>query len=330
VSTIVGLGLALPQHRLAADDGRAVIARHWPHLTAVAVEPVTRYLVRPIEEVFGPHTITERMTIYAQEAPRLARAAATRALAEAGVGPADVDLVISVSCTGYMVPALDVQLANEMGFKPSALRLPLTELGCSGGATALATAHRHLNAEPHAVVLVVCVELCSLTFDPSDLSVDNLTASLVFGDGAAAAVLRSEGHGLQICRAGSRLVPDSSHLLGFQLTDGGFHPILDRHLPRQLEAHLPELVGGFCDQAFEFYAVHAGGPRIFDAVERALLIPAMGLQASRRCFQEVGNLSSASLLFVLAQLGQQAGVGLALAFGPGLCVELLELRAPGG
>ncbi len=330
MSTIVGLGLALPEHRLAVDEGRAIIAKHWPHLTGVAVEPVTRYLVRPIEEVFEARTIAERMTIYAREAPNLAKAAVTRALDEAGVGPAEVDLVISVSCTGYMVPALDVRLANELGFKPSVLRLPLTELGCSGGAMALATAHRHLEAQPQAVVLVVCVELCSVTFDPGDLSIDNLTASLVFGDGAAAAVLMTDGPGLEIRKAGSHLIPESEHLLGFQLTDSGFHPVLGRQLPRELETGLAGVVSGFCDQEVDFYAVHAGGPRIFDAVERALRVPPMGLQASRRCFREVGNLSSASLLFVLAQLTERSGIGLALAFGPGLAVELLELRAARG
>ncbi len=327
MSAIAGLGLALPQHRLSVDEGRAVISRHWPHLTAIAVEPVTRYLVSPIEEVFRARTIDERMTTYAREAPRLAEIAATRALSSAGLSPSDVDLVISVSCTGYLVPALDVRLANQMGFKASVLRLPLTELGCSGGAAALATAHRHLMADPKAVVLVVCVELCSLTFDPADLSMDNLSASLVFGDGASAAVLRAEGPGLQIDKAGSRLISDTESLLGFRLSDGGFHPVLDRHLPRHLEAALPALVSGFCEERLDFYAVHAGGPRIFDAVERALCVPTMGLEPSRASFREVGNLSSASLLFVLSHLEERAGTGLALAFGPGVSVELLQLRA---
>ncbi len=327
MTTIASVGLALPSYRLAADEGRSVIAGHWPHLTALAVEPVTRYLVRPVDVTFRPRTIAERMAVYSEEAPRLAEVAASRALASAGVSPSQVDLLISVSCTGYMVPALDVRLSNSMGFKPSVLRLPLTELGCSGGGAALAAAHRHLQAERTAIVLVVCVELCSLTFDPDDLSLDNLTAALVFGDGAAAAVLRDDGPGLHITKAGSRLIPNTEHLLGFQLRDGGFHPVLDRHLPGRLEAALTELVTTFGGQEMSFYAVHAGGPRIFDAVERALSLPPFGLAASRASFREVGNLSSASLLFVLSRLQPDAGCGLAMAFGPGVSVELLQLTA---
>src|SRR5207237_7885700 len=120
----------------------------------------------------------------------------------------EIDMVISVSCTGYLVPSLEVRLAAEMGMRSDIIRLPLTELGCSGGGAALAAAHRHLAAYPDSRVLVVAVELCSLSFRPDDHSLDNLTASLVFGDGAAAVVLggeRTEGRTLLgvACRLGA-------------------------------------------------------------------------------------------------------------------------------
>jgi predicted naringenin-chalcone synthase len=241
-------------------------------------------------------------------------------------------MVISVSCTGYLVPSLEVRLAAEMGMRADIIRLPLTELGCSGGAAALAAAHRHLAAYPHSRVLVVAVELCSLSFRPDDRSLDNLTAAMVFGDGAAAAVLGGDAgrDGLHLVRATSRLVPNSASVLGFDLRDSGFHVVLDRRLPRLVEAALPGAVADFRAgrriEALDFYAVHAGGPRIFDAVQSALRLDDEALAVSRQVFREVGNLSSASILFSLAALPETPGEGLAIAFGPGVTIELAHLR----
>jgi predicted naringenin-chalcone synthase len=230
-----------------------------------------------------------------------------------------------------MVPSLDVQMAREMGMRADIIRLPLTELGCSGGAAAIAAAHRHLAAYPRARVLVVAVEVCSLSFRPDDQSLDNLTAALVFGDGAAATVMSGDrADGLHLVDATSRLVPNSSAVLGFDLRDSGFHIVLDRRLPRLVEASLAGAVADFRArhriEALDFYAVHAGGPRIFDAVQSALRLRDEALEVSRRVFREVGNLSSASILFSLAGLDDKPGDGLAIAFGPGVTIELAHLH----
>lgn len=330
MATLLGIGTALPDFRLTPDEGRKILGAHWTHLGASRVEPVTRYTILPLDEVFQPRSITERMRLYDREAPRLAEMAVEQALRESGTSAAQVDLLISVSCTGYMVPSLDVRLANRMGFRTDILRLPITELGCSGGGAAIAAGYRHLLSFPDAVVLVVCVELCSLTFNPDDRSLDNLTASLVFGDGAAAVVMAGEGSGLQVTAAGSRLIPDSEGVLGFQLRDAGFHPVLDRKLPRMLATELRGLLESYDHGPFSFHAVHAGGPRIFDAVESALGMPGGALTVSRETFRQYGNLSSASLLFVLAASIKRRGRGLAIAFGPGVSVEFLSLKGGGG
>ncbi len=331
MSSFLGFGTALPAHRVGAAESVAALEAVWPRLRGVArPEPVTRYTVEPIERVVRPHSLGEAMTAYAEHAPRLARAAAERALAAAGLDPGGVDLVISVSCTGYLVPSLDVRLIAEMGMRPDVIRLPLTELGCSGGGAAVAAAHRHLAAYPQDRVLIVAVELPSLSFHPEDRSLDNLTAAFVFGDGAAAAVLSDAEAGLQVISAGSRLLPGSAQLLGFDLRDTGFHVVLDRRLPRLIEHRLGEVVDDFRHRhevgPLDFFAVHAGGPRIFDAVAAALDLPSDALEVSRRVFRQVGNLSSASLLFSLAALPETPGEGLALAFGPGVTVELAHLR----
>jgi alkylresorcinol/alkylpyrone synthase len=333
VSAFLGFGTALPEHAVDSQASFAALQRIWPRLrTAAAPEVATRYTVEPLADVVRNRSLGDAMRSYGEHAPRLARLASTRALVDAKLEPRDIDMVISVSCTGYLVPSLEVRLAAEMGMRADIIRLPLTELGCSGGAAALAAAHRHLAAFPQSRVLVVAVELCSLSFRPDDRSLDNLTAAMVFGDGAAAAVLGGDRHhdGLHLVHATSRLVPNSASVLGFDLRDSGFHVVLDRRLPRLVEASLAGAVADFRAgrriEALDFYAVHAGGPRIFDAVQSALRLDDEALAVSRRVFSEVGNLSSASILFSLAALPETPGEGLAIAFGPGVTIELAHLH----
>jgi predicted naringenin-chalcone synthase len=326
MTRFLGFGTALPPFQLTADASRRALASIWPHLKSAPIEPVIRYTVRPIAETFHSRSLGEQMRQYAREAPRLALEASAKALLEAGVIASEVDAVISVSCTGYMVPALDVQLGAELGLRPNVVRLPFTELGCSGGGAAIGVAHRFLRAEPESVVLVVCVELCSLTFRSDDSSIDNLAASMVFGDGAAATVMADRPGGLQVERVGTQLLPASQDQLGFQLRDDGFHPILDKRLPRVIAERLPAVLEAFGADPGDFQAVHAGGPRIFDAVEQALGLAPGGLDVSREVFRTYGNLSSASILFVLAALPNVPGRGLAITFGPGVTIELASLR----
>lgn len=334
VSALMGFGTALPEHVIDGPATLALLSAYWPRLRGATPEPVTRHLVAPVDWLLRPRGLGETMRAYAEHALRLASLASCRALAAAGVEPRELDLVISVSCTGYLVPSLDVHLAAEVGLRPDVIRLPLTELGCSGGAAAIACAHRHLAAFPADRVLVVAVEVPSLTFQRDDRSVDNLAASLVFGDGAAAVVVGGgAGPGLNVRGVASHLVPDTAGSLGFDLRDAGFHVVLDRRLPQLIERQLGGVVAGFRGrQAVEpagFYAVHAGGPRVFDAVETALGLRDGELALSRRVFREVGNLSSASMLFALAELAREPprGDGLAIAFGPGVTIELAHLSA---
>jgi alkylresorcinol/alkylpyrone synthase len=336
-SVFLGFGTALPEHTIDGATSLSLLSAYWPRLRSATPEPLTRHLVAPIDWLLRARSLGETMRAYGEHAPRLARLASCRALAAAGVEPGQVDLVISVSCTGYLVPSLDVRLAAEIGLRSNVTRLPLTELGCSGGAAAVAAGHRHLAAYPADRVLVVAVELPSLTFQGDDRSLDNLTAALVFGDGAAAAVLGAgpEPDGLarlQVLGAASRLLPDSEDALGFDLRDTGFHVVLDRRLPGLIEDSLAGVVADFTSRQDmgrpAFYAVHAGGPRVFDAVEAALRLDPEALAHSRRVFREVGNLSSASILFSLAALSDRSGDGLAIAFGPGVTIELAHLRGP--
>lgn len=327
MTRFAGFGVALPEYELSPEASLDALSQTWPHLRSAALDAVTRYTVQPVDQVFAPRSLGERMALYRQEAPRLGELAARRALAEADIAPNQVDIIFAVSCTGYMVPGLDVSLANRLGLRGDAIRVPLTELGCAGGGAAIAAAHRHLRLEPTHRALVVCVELCSLNFQPHDKSMDNLTAAMVFGDGAAAALLTGKPGGLEVAATGTRLIPGTELLLGFDLRDDGFHPVLDRRLPRLIEVELGGALAGFGEGHYDFFAVHAGGPRIFDAVERGLGLAEGALEPSRTAFSRYGNLSSASLLVVLSELPNgPLGLGLGLAFGPGVAVEMATLR----
>lgn len=336
MSYFLAFGSALPEYTIDRQESQRALAALWPRLPAAAAgEAVNRHAIAPLADVLRGRSVGEAMTVYAEHAPRLVRTAACQALQHARLRPADIDLVISVSCTGYLVPSLDVRLANQIGLRPDVLRLPITELGCAGGAAAIAAAHRHLLAFPDDHVLVVAVELCSLNFQPGDRSIDNLTAALVFGDGAAATVMTGRPAGIdpafEVVATGEWLLPNSMAALGFDLRESGFHVVLDRKLPRLIAAALAPIVEAFKDRYRmprpDFYAVHAGGPRIFDAVDQALDLAPACLASSRSVFSSVGNLSSASLLFGLAATpAETCGDGLALAFGPGVTVGMAHLR----
>ncbi|HEX4213350.1 MAG TPA: type III polyketide synthase [Candidatus Dormibacteraeota bacterium] len=330
LASISAIATALPEHRLDPERTSDLLCRVFPRLRTVSLQPVTRYSVEPPDQLLRARAVGEAMRLYQRHAPRLAAEACAAALAAAGIAADEIDVVISTSCTGYLCPALDVRLVAGLGMRDDVVRIPLTELGCSGGMTALGLAQRHLEGHPSERVLVVAVELCSLSFQPDDRSIDNLIASMVFGDGAAAAVLTASAPrpgGLELVSTSRRLLPDSAGRLGFDLRDDGFHVVLDPHLPAVIGDRLADAVSGFwTGDAPRFHAVHAGGPRIFDAVERSLHLGEGALASSRRVFDSVGNLSSASILYCLDALPETWGDGLALAFGPGVTVEMARVR----
>lgn len=332
-SGVLAIATAVPEHRLDAAEALVHLRRFFPQLEKMDGDLAalgSRHTCEPVEELLRPRGLTELGQAYLKHAKELALTAACRALRNAGLRGSDIDLVVTVSCTGYLVPSLDVHMAAELGLRPDVLRLPITELGCSAGSAAIAAAHRHLVAYPDDHVLVVAVEVPSLSFQRADRSLDNLTGCLVFGDGAGAAVLGRGGR-LRVVRTASYLVPNTADVLGFDLRDGGFHIVLGRRLPRILRQALPALVAGFGD-AHAFYAVHAAGPRIFKAVEAALSLPPGALDLSREVFGEVGNTSSAAIFFVLEKLmcGGTVGEGLGIGLGPGVSIELMRLAITPG
>jgi alkylresorcinol/alkylpyrone synthase len=337
--SIHGLATAVPSNRVGGDEVLRLIAQLWPRverrvsLFTGELAETQRYLVRPIEETLLPLSPGEQAVRYAAEATPLAIAAAKGALADAGAAVDDIGLLVVASCTGFVLPGIDVQLINHLGLRRDIQRMPFMHFGCAGGAASLARATDWVRAHPEQSALVVAVEVPSLTFRPADTSADNLLSVLVFGDGAGAAVLRGDAMPgrIGIGRTATRLVASSTEALGFERADDGFRVVVSRQLPRLLETNLPGLVDDFVGPAadLDVVALHPGGQAIVDSVVRCLGLSEHHVVATRRVLQRAGNTSSAAILFVLEELGSHlpapTGHGLAAAFGPGLTVELIEL-----
>jgi alkylresorcinol/alkylpyrone synthase len=336
---IDGLGTAVPPHRVDGDEVLRLITQVWPRLerrVSLFTEELAathRFLVRPIGEALLPLSPGEQAVRYAAEATPLAIAAAERAIVDAGTAIADIGLIVVSSCTGFVLPGVDVELINHLELRRDIRRMPFMNFGCAGGAAALTWASDWVRSHPGESALVVAVETPSLTFRPADTSADNLLSVLVFGDGAGAAVLHAgvaPGR-IGIGRTGHQLVASSTDALGFERADDGFRVVVSRQLPRLLETHLPELVNDFIGPAadLDVIALHPGGQAIVDAVTRCLGLRDGQLAATRKVMRSTGNTSSAAILFVLEELAAHLppgnGRGLGAAFGPGLTVELIEL-----
>ncbi len=291
----------------------------------------------PIDDVFRPRRFEERNRAYMEAAVDLGEAALRNALAAAAVEPAAIDLIVTVSCTGYMIPSVDAYLVNRLGLRQDVQRLPVLQMGCAGGTAALIYAADYLEAHPGSTAAVVSIELPSLTLRLDDRSMPNVVSTAIFGDGVAAVVL-GPGTGLRPAMGGRRMYhfADSTALMGYVLRDSGFQIVLDRDVPAQIESHFDAIVFPFlaaCGVALEdvrWCIFHPGSIKILDAAARLLASHGKDVDASRAVLREHGNMSSATILYILDRiLGRPAAAGdraLLLAFGPGFTAHTILLR----
>jgi len=242
----------------------------------------------------------------------------------------------------WRLPSHDA-LINRLGFRSDIKRTPIFGLGCVAGAAGTARASDYLRAFPDHACVLLSVELCSLTLQREDLSVANIIASGLFGDGAAAVVFAGAGRrdsarrGPQILATRSVFYPDTERVMGWDLVDGGFKVVLSAKVPQLATQHIRRDVDSFLGDhqldrgRISHWIAHTGGPKVLDAFQSALELPAQSLERSWRSLSETGNLSSASVLFVLGELldagtAKSGDYGLLLAMGPGFCSELVLLR----
>lgn len=290
----------------------------------------------------GPST-RDRLARYEAEAPALAEAVATRALKQAAVPAAEVSHLVTCSCTGFSNPGVDLALIQRLGLSTHISRTHVGFMGCHGGFNALRVASALAAADPSAVVLTTAVELCSLHFQYSDRG-DQLVANAIFADGAAAVVGTSQpqpatdwGSGWILRHQASVVLPDSGDCMAWTIGDNGFVMQLSPRVPQVIASHLGPFVDatlarlGMQRRDIRSWAVHPGGPRVLTCVEEALGLPDASLQVSRSVLADHGNMSSATIFFILERLRQQAAPlpCVALAFGPGLTCELAVFTEEG-
>ncbi|MEG3176766.1 type III polyketide synthase [Sphingomonas sp. RB3P16] len=274
----------------------------------------------------------ERMRLYAQAAPELSLAAIDALGAQVTLDR--ITHLVVASCTGFVAPGIDQIVAARLGLDPSVERLLVGFMGCYAAVAALRSARHIVRSDPDARVLVLCVELSTLHLQDNP-ALEPLLAMLQFGDGAAAALVTADPHGLALGQPFATTLPDSAALIRWDITDSGFAMHLSGEVPGRIAAGLSDpafaasATGGRAPDQIDGWAVHAGGRSILDAVETSLALPSDALLASRRVLADYGNMSSATLMFVLARLlaGPPIREGVALAFGPGLAAEGFGFRS---
>jgi len=297
-----------------------------------------RNMALPLSRYSKLSGFTEANDAFVEIALDLAEQALLAALDEAKVKPSEVDVVFSTTVTGLAVPTLEARLATRVGLRQDVKRVPLFGLGCVAGAAGLARVYDYLQAYPHHVAVLLAVELCSLTVQREDNSIPNLVASSLFGDGAGVVVATGADRapiGPKVLATRSQTYPDTEDVLGWNIGSNGFQIVLSVEISTIVEKYLGDDIRkfladhGLTTTDVSTWLLHAAGPKVIDAVENVLNLPADALDYTRNSLRDNGNLSSVSVLDILhatmADPPSQGSIGLMIAMGPGFSAELVLL-----
>jgi alkylresorcinol/alkylpyrone synthase len=294
-----------------------------------------RHAVRPIDWYLKPLGWPERTSAYLEGASELFVDAATQALEAAELTASDVDTIVTISSTGIATPSLEARVVARMGFRADVERVPVFGLGCAGGVSGFAIASRLACSRPGSVVLLVAVEVCTLAFRLDELTKANIVATALFGDGAAACILRAyEGDGPAVELSGQHTWPDTLDIMGWRIDPQGFGVIFDRAIPPFAQAHIAPAIsgilarGGLAVEDIDRFACHPGGAKVIAALEHALSLEQGSLDHERAVLADYGNMSSPTVLFVLDRI-LRAGLPrrtLMTAMGPGFTASCVALK----
>lgn len=298
-----------------------------------------RHLAVPLERYPHLNSFGASNDAWIEAALELSTRLLSRLLEQAGLSPRQIHLLTFTTVTGLAVPSLDARLMNRLPFSPTLKRNPIFGLGCLGGAAGVARVHDYLLGHPTEAALLLAVELCSLTLQKEDLSVANIVSSGLFGDGAAAVLMVGDDHllasGPRVLDTRSVFFPDSEDVMGWSISENGFEVVLSPDVPLYARDHLPPALRGFLQEHrlepgdIQHWIAHPGGPKVMQGLCQGLGLPDEALATSQAVLSEVGNLSSASVLYVLERtLGRArpGDRGLLLAMGPAFCAEAVLLQ----
>ena len=353
MSIIVSAKTGFPEHYYPQDSLLAAAQEEWKPKRASVLKPLEqfythvkvngRHLAWPLERYKKSTTFEERNDAYIETALALGEGTICALLDQVHMSPQEIDQLTVISTTGIAVPSLDARLMNRIPFSRGMKRLPLFGLGCVGGAAGIARTADYLQGHPEEAVILFAVELCSLTLQRDDLSMANLVASGLFGDGAAAVLMVGDGHpraqpGLpRVIDSQSQFFPETEHIMGWDVTNSGFKVLLSADIAGLAQSEVRPSMEAFLGRhdltiaGIDHWLVHPGGPRVIQALADGLGLPDEALTLSWETLAEVGNVSSASVLLILdktmKRVQPQAGeFGVLMAMGPAFCAELVLLQ----
>ena len=297
-----------------------------------------RYSIMDPIEVFTKTSFEERNQIYSCEVIKLGEKVLQSALEKAKWQPKDLDYIITVSCTGIMIPSLDAYLINKLGLRQDIVRLPVTEMGCVGGISGLIYAKNFLNQNPNKKVALITVESPTATFQINDFSMANIVSAAIFGDGAACVLLSSDvdANGPKIIDETMYHFYDNEHMMGFEITNSGLKMVLDIEVPETIASHFPLFIHPFLErnqlkiEDINHLIFHPGGKKIVQTVEDLFLSSGQNIDDTKEVLKLYGNMSSATVLYVLERFMNKnpkpGEKGLMLSFGPGFTAQMILIE----
>lgn len=297
-----------------------------------------RYSIMDPIEVFTNTSFEERNDIYVREVIHLGTKVLDKALQKALWKPEDLDYIITVSCTGIMIPSLDAYLINKLNLRQDIVRLPVTEMGCAAGISGIIYAKNFLKANPGKRAAVVAVESPTATFQLDDFSMANIVSAAIFGDGAACVLLSShnDDEGPEVIDEEMYHFYEAEHLMGFKLTNSGLQMILDIEVPETIASHFPDIINPFLEKNklsiddLDHLIFHPGGKKIVKTVENLFADLGKDINDTKEVLRLYGNMSSATVLYVLERImdakPKKGSKGLMLSFGPGFSAQKVLLK----
>lgn len=342
---LLALATAVPRFVILQGEAEALAARVFrahpalferlrPAFANAGID--RRFSCVPLEWYLSPHGWPERTALYVEHAMALCEAAARGCLERAGMAPDCVDAVVTVSSTGVATPSLDARLVDRLGLRQDVVRLPVFGLGCAGGALGLARASALAAAMPGRRVLFLTVELCGLNFREADVSRSNVIATALFGDGAAGALLCTEGDGPRITGAAERTWPGTLDVMGWRVEADGLGVVFSQDIPTLIRQRLrPAAEAALAGQGLSLsqidrFVCHPGGTKVVQALEAAFDLAEGGLDSAREILRSYGNMSAPTVLFVLERVLAEArgrpARHLLTAMGPGFSAGFVTLE----